>query len=338
MTKTLILAGGLPGSGKTTFATAIASLNPEETFIVAADDYTDSADFKRSDDPESDEHNLKLVQVAHRRCNDEVYKAMLGEKRVIIVHNTFTRLWERKELRDLAKTFNYQIHDLVMLNTHGSDSIHNVSEQKLRIMRRRMEMPLLPEPQFRKDWTKEPIREILKALSDVPQQKEWHPEGDVATHTTIVFAQVYWKFWEPTKLESATRRIDRTNDLLLAALFHDFGKLDTTRYVHEEQHISAFGHEYHGFKYLEGRKLAIDYNPDNVKWLIENHMRIKFIDTFSEKKQKELTDHPLFPLLEVLSVCDNGGKVSHAKLSIFKGAMEEFLQKIEPNDHISVDV
>jgi tRNA nucleotidyltransferase (CCA-adding enzyme) len=63
----------------------------------------------------------------------------------------------------------------------------------------------------------------LKALIDVPQDPEWHPEGDVFTHTLLV-------------ADRARELIDdlpypKQVTVMLAALAHDFGKPATTEFI-----------------------------------------------------------------------------------------------------------
>lgn len=63
----------------------------------------------------------------------------------------------------------------------------------------------------------------LEALVNVPQEPEWHPEGDVWTHTLMV-------------VDEARKLIDdldypRKVTVMLAALCHDFGKPETTAYI-----------------------------------------------------------------------------------------------------------
>ena len=73
----------------------------------------------------------------------------------------------------------------------------------------------------------------IDALKDVPQEKDWHPEGDVFTHTLLV-------------CDRARELIDdldyaRQLTVMLAALCHDFGKPSTTEFV--EGRIRSRGHE-----------------------------------------------------------------------------------------------
>jgi tRNA nucleotidyltransferase (CCA-adding enzyme) len=63
----------------------------------------------------------------------------------------------------------------------------------------------------------------LKALIDVPQEPEWHPEGDVWIHTLLT-------------VDRASELIDdlpypKQVTVMLAALAHDFGKPTTTAFI-----------------------------------------------------------------------------------------------------------
>jgi tRNA nucleotidyltransferase (CCA-adding enzyme) len=63
----------------------------------------------------------------------------------------------------------------------------------------------------------------IKALIDVPQDPEWHPEGDVFVHTRLV-------------IDLARELIDdlpypKQVTVMLAALAHDFGKPATTEFI-----------------------------------------------------------------------------------------------------------
>ena len=73
----------------------------------------------------------------------------------------------------------------------------------------------------------------LKALIDVPQDPEWHPEGDVFVHTRLV-------------IDRAREVIDdlpypKQVTVMLAALSHDFGKPATTELV--DGRLRSRGHE-----------------------------------------------------------------------------------------------
>jgi tRNA nucleotidyltransferase (CCA-adding enzyme) len=81
----------------------------------------------------------------------------------------------------------------------------------------------------------------IKALIDVPQDPEWHPEGDVFTHTRLV-------------VDGARELIDdlpyaKQVTVMLAALGHDFGKPPTTRFI--EGRWRSRGHEEAGVAPME---------------------------------------------------------------------------------------
>ncbi|HEX8888353.1 MAG TPA: HD domain-containing protein [Pyrinomonadaceae bacterium] len=81
----------------------------------------------------------------------------------------------------------------------------------------------------------------LKALIGVPQQKEWHPEGNLDIHTWLV-------------VDRAREMIDdlpyaKQVTVMLAALCHDFGKPATTKF--EEGKIRSRGHEEAGVQPTE---------------------------------------------------------------------------------------
>jgi tRNA nucleotidyltransferase (CCA-adding enzyme) len=73
----------------------------------------------------------------------------------------------------------------------------------------------------------------IQSLIDVPQDPDWHPEGDVFVHTRLV-------------VDRARENIDdlsyaRKVTVMLAALAHDFGKPATTQFL--EGHWRSRGHE-----------------------------------------------------------------------------------------------
>ncbi|HEY3028466.1 MAG TPA: HD domain-containing protein [Pyrinomonadaceae bacterium] len=78
----------------------------------------------------------------------------------------------------------------------------------------------------------------IKALIAVPQDPEWHPEGDVFVHTLLV-------------VDRARELIDdlpypKQVAVMLAALAHDFGKPATTEFI--EGHTRSRGHEEAGIE------------------------------------------------------------------------------------------
>jgi tRNA nucleotidyltransferase (CCA-adding enzyme) len=73
----------------------------------------------------------------------------------------------------------------------------------------------------------------IKALSDCPQDPEWHPEGDVEVHTYLA-------------VDRARELIDglaypKKVTVMLATLCHDFGKPSTTEFI--DGRMRSRGHE-----------------------------------------------------------------------------------------------
>jgi tRNA nucleotidyltransferase (CCA-adding enzyme) len=73
----------------------------------------------------------------------------------------------------------------------------------------------------------------LKALMDVPQDPEWHPEGDVFVHTLLVVDRARELIADLPYPKQVT--------IMLGALAHDFGKPATTEFL--EGRTRSRGHE-----------------------------------------------------------------------------------------------
>ena len=82
----------------------------------------------------------------------------------------------------------------------------------------------------------------IASLIDVPQDPEWHPEGDVFVHTQLVADRARELIDDLPYAKQVT--------VMLAALAHDFGKPPTTQFVdgrvrsrgHEEAGVEPTGH------------------------------------------------------------------------------------------------
>jgi tRNA nucleotidyltransferase (CCA-adding enzyme) len=123
----------------------------------------------------------------------------------------------------------------------------------------------------------------IEALKGVPQQYEWHPEGDVFIHTLLT-------------CDRARELIDdldypRRVTVMLAALCHDFGKPSTTEFV--EGRIRSRGHEEAGVQptiaFLERLKMFTLEGYDvrsQVSALVRDHLKPgEFY-----RKREEVTD------------------------------------------------
>ncbi len=111
----------------------------------------------------------------------------------------------------------------------------------------------------------------LGAMIHIPQDPEWHPEGDVATHTMLV-VDAAARIADRDRLEGDERAV-----LLFSALAHDFAKATTTS-LRERNGVlrwTAYGHEGAGGPLARAFLERIGIKPaivDQVVPLVENHL------------------------------------------------------------------
>tara|TARA_Y100000593_G_C4148938_1_gene256079 strand:- start:93 stop:506 length:414 start_codon:yes stop_codon:yes gene_type:complete len=127
----LFLIGGTSGSGKTSLAWGIYDFGRNELEPVAADDFM-------VDEEGNYEFDKERLSEVHEKCRLKVQGAMQQGNSRIFVHNTFTTMEERQAYHDLADLYNYQVIDMVVLNTHGNKSVHKVPEKTLKAQRDRL--------------------------------------------------------------------------------------------------------------------------------------------------------------------------------------------------------
>lgn len=148
---------------------------------------------------------------------------------------------------------------------------------------------------------KEALPEVAR-LQGMPHGKH-HQEGDPLEHTFRVLEAL------PDKVSPS---------LAFAALMHDTGKFDTLT-PKPDGGYSFHGHEDFSSVHAEVvyRRLAlgmqeldgVQANLNDVKFLVENHMRVRNLPGMRKGKQKELFRNPLFPDLLILLEADDKGKL-----------------------------
>ena len=158
----------------------------------------------------------------------------------------------------------------------------------------------------------------LAACAGVPQNPKFHPEGDVFQHTMLV-------------LDAAAALRARAGwplGFMIAALFHDLGKVVTTERQPDGK-ITAYGHELQGLplcesalRRLTGHQKLIDY-AKNMMWL---HMRPNMLAAARSKKKKtrQMFDLSVCPEdLILLSRADASGKLD----APYDEGLEAFLRE-----------
>jgi predicted kinase len=137
MSGILFLVRGLPGSGKTSFATHIWN----EYAVLEADQYFYDKEGNYNYDPSK-------IKDAHAWCKNEV-EIRMSDHQInnqfypeIAVSNTFTQKWEMEDYFKLAEKYGYKVVSLIIENYHGGKNVHGVPDDKIEIMRNRFEISL----------------------------------------------------------------------------------------------------------------------------------------------------------------------------------------------------
>jgi tRNA nucleotidyltransferase (CCA-adding enzyme) len=108
----------------------------------------------------------------------------------------------------------------------------------------------------------------LHALIGCPQESEWHPEGDVWTHTMLVVDEAA-RLCRDDALDEQERFV-----VMLAALCHDLGKPSTTEFV--QGRIRSRDHESQGeapTRALCGRLAVSHDDTDAVVACVREHLK-----------------------------------------------------------------
>ena len=140
------------------------------------------------------------------------------------------------------------------------------------------------------------LKKRILNLKNVDQRKDFHPEGDVLTHTKLVF----------NRLAKVTDDID----ILLAAVFHDIGKDSTTAINPKTGKLSAIGHEKVSASLVNFHQDVIKDlggDPQMVHDIVLNHMKIHQIDKMRPFKQDKFRSIDCFDKLVKFSQSDFGG-------------------------------
>jgi len=140
-------------------------------------------------------------------------------------------------------------------------------------------------------------------LSKVPQEPDYHPEGDVFTHTMQVVDAMAEIIRREHKIQPMSFELKRA--LMLGALLHDIGKLTNTKIDEETKRISSLGHEEAGkdpateiirrlYK-TDGQNSEIEFEK-LILFLISDHM--KPIQLHEESKNGTNMDKALRRLID----------------------------------------
>jgi len=128
MNKVLIIVRGIPGSGKTSFASLLGKA------ICCADDYyVHDGEYKWVAEDIGKAHGW-----SQRKCR----RFMKAQVETVVVANTNTTEREMQPYMDLARQFGYMVYTVIVENRHGSVSVHGVPEATLDKMKARFSVKL----------------------------------------------------------------------------------------------------------------------------------------------------------------------------------------------------
>lgn len=126
----------------------------------------------------------------------------------------------------------------------------------------------------------------LVALVDVEQEKDWHPEGDVWTHSLMA-------------VDEAAKIVKRENlneedalVIILASLSHDFGKPYTTKIEEKDDKLHSYGHQKAGVEPTLNflKRLSIEEDiQKQIAILVKEHMFLALNKEPTDKAIKRLS-------------------------------------------------
>ena len=133
------------------------------------------------------------------------------------------------------------------------------------------------------------------------QNPKWHPEGNSLKHIIVVLKRAYHYYPDDP-------------NMIMAALFHDLGKMDTYEINPKTGQPTAYGHEFKSTDYVEQFKDWIESfdgtDVKQIKYLVKNHMKVKpkTWDSMRDSKKEPIMNNPAFDkLMGFTEKLDGGG-------------------------------
>jgi len=157
------------------------------------------------------------------------------------------------------------------------------------------------------------LKQIIINQWKAKQNPKWHPEGNTLKHIIVVTNRSFKNFPDNKNIQ-------------LAAYFHDLGKLATYKINPKSGQPTAYGHEKESVDLIDEFSNFVKQqgaNPEIVKYIVQNHMKIKpsTWDIMKPSKKDPILNDPNYQDLEKFSTIDKGGLLELQYLSQNKNKM-----------------
>lgn len=168
----------------------------------------------------------------------------------------------------------------------------------------------------------EDLKLLLFQQWNAKQNPVHHPEGNTFKHILIVLKRAYAKF-------------PNDPNMILSALFHDLGKMDTYATNPKTGQPTAHGHEDKSIEYVELFKDWIESidgaDMNTITYIVKNHMKVK-PETWKEmrnKKKRPIVQDPDFQRLKNFASKLDGGGVDLDKQGDYEYLDEDLRSNIK---------
>ena len=163
------------------------------------------------------------------------------------------------------------------------------------------------------------LKQIVIDQWKAKQNPKWHPEGNTLKHIIVVTNRAFRDFPD-------------NKDIQLAAYFHDLGKLATYEINPKTNQPTAYGHEEESVELIDKFSNFIQQqgaNPEIVKYIVKNHMKIKpsTWDVMKPSKKDPIINNPHYQNLEKFSTIDKGGLLEFKYLYQNNNKMPQQIQE-----------
>ena len=140
------------------------------------------------------------------------------------------------------------------------------------------------------------LKMLVDSTEYAHQDKNWHPEGHSLIHIKLVTNRLHNSYGDI--------------NLNLSGFFHDLGKAETTKWDNTKQTWTAPGHEDVSSKFVIEFKdwiIQMGGDVDIVLYVVQNHMRIKYLNEIRLPNKITFVEHPYFDYLLKFNSADFGG-------------------------------